>query len=81
MARTHVVLDDALLDAIDSLAGERGRSRFLEQAAREKLARLELEAAVRETAGIARPEDYPAWASREQAADWVRRTRATEPAS
>lgn len=81
MARTHVILDDALLDAIDSVAGERGRSRFLEEAAREKLARLELEAAVQATGGIARSDDYPAWRSREHAAEWVRRARRAEQAS
>jgi metal-responsive CopG/Arc/MetJ family transcriptional regulator len=35
MARTHVILDDDLLTAIDAVAGQRGRSRFLEEAAKE----------------------------------------------
>ncbi|MDP8970156.1 MAG: hypothetical protein M3N52_06630 [Actinomycetota bacterium] len=78
MARTHVVLDDALLTAIDAVAGERGRSRFLEEAAREKLSRLELEEALRATAGIARAEDHPAWSSRDRTAEWVRDGRRTE---
>lgn len=81
MARTHVRLDDALLDAIDAVAGKRGRIRFLEDAAREKLARLELESALNATAGIAREEDHPDWSTRQRAADWVRRTRATEQAT
>ena len=81
MARTHVRLDDALLEAIDAVAGKRGRSRFLEEAAREKLARLELESALNATAGIARDKDYPHWGTRQRAADWVRRTRATEQAT
>ncbi|MBA3372341.1 MAG: ribbon-helix-helix domain-containing protein [Actinomycetota bacterium] len=81
MGRTHVVLDDGLLEAIDSVAGERGRSRFLEQAAREKLARLELEAAVQATAGTVQQNDYPDWSTRERAAEWVRHTRRTEQAS
>ncbi len=34
MARTHVILnDDDVVDAIDKLVGERGRSRFLEEIA------------------------------------------------
>ena len=49
MARTHVVIADEVVDAMDRLVGARGRSRFLEEAAREKLARLELEAALEET--------------------------------
>jgi predicted transcriptional regulator len=81
MGRTHVRLDDALLDAIDSVAGKRGRSRFLEEAAREKLARLELESALNATAGIAQDKDYPDWSTRQRAAEWVRRTRATEQPS
>lgn len=81
MGRTHVVLNDAVLEAIDSVAGERGRSRFLEQAAREKLARLELESAVQATAGIAHQNDYPDWSTREATAEWVRRARQTEQAS
>lgn len=80
MSRTHVVLDDALLKAIDAVAGTRGRSRFLEQAAREKLERSALEAELRATDGIVRQDDYPDWGTREQAADWVRRSRRTEDA-
>lgn len=81
MARAHVVIADELLAAIDALAGERGRSRFLEDAAREKLARLELEATIRDTSGIASEDDYPHWADREQTAAWVRATRGTESAA
>ncbi len=49
MARTHVVMADEVLEAIDERVGERGRSRFLEEAAREKLMRIELEEALRST--------------------------------
>ncbi|HUQ63854.1 MAG TPA: hypothetical protein VM121_08875 [Acidimicrobiales bacterium] len=61
MARTHVILSDEVVAAIDERVGERGRSRFLEQAAREKLERVELEAAIREGAGILKEKDYPHW--------------------
>ena len=33
------------------------------------------------TAGIARDKDYPDWSTRQRAAEWVRRTRATEQPS
>lgn len=75
MARTHVVMSEELLEAIDLIAGERGRSRFLEDAAREKLRRLELERAVRETAGVLSAEDYPEWRDRKAIREWVRRER------
>jgi hypothetical protein len=80
MARTHVVLSDRLLAAIDALVGRRRRSRFLEEAAAEKLARAELAAALRATAGIARGPEYRHWRDRKTAAAWVRRTRRTERA-
>jgi metal-responsive CopG/Arc/MetJ family transcriptional regulator len=40
MGRTRIVIPDQLLEEIDSVVGPRGRSRFLETAAREKLDRL-----------------------------------------
>ena len=78
MARTHVVMPDDLLRAIDEIVGSRGRSRFLEDAAREKLERMELADALRATAGIARGKKYRHWQSREIAAAWVRETRGSE---
>jgi metal-responsive CopG/Arc/MetJ family transcriptional regulator len=76
VARTHVVLDDEVLDAIDGVAGERGRSRFLEEAAREKLARLELERTLHETAGKVDRGKHPEWRDSETTAKWVRAIRA-----
>jgi hypothetical protein len=81
MARTHVVLDDDLVDAIDALVGQRGRSRFLEHAAREKLHRLELEAALVTTAGVVRSDDYPEFADQASINEWVRAQRRSEAAS
>ncbi len=59
MARTHVVLSDEVIAGIDERVGERGRSRFLEAAAREKLERLDLEVAIRDGAGVLKEKDYP----------------------
>ena len=81
MARTHVVLDDAVLEAIDELVGNRGRSRFLEAAAREKLERLELEKALASTSGILKTKDYPEFADQAAINRWVRSQRRTEEAS
>ena len=76
MARTHVVMAADVLEAIDEKVGERGRSRFLEEAAREKLTRLELEDALHETKGIAKGTRYSHWGDRKAAAKWVREGRA-----
>jgi hypothetical protein len=78
MARTHVVMSDDVLGAIDRTVGARGRSRFLEEAAREKLARMGLEQALRHTAGTAQGKAYTHWRDRGAARDWVRKTRRTE---
>jgi hypothetical protein len=78
VARTHVVLSDEVLKAVDEVAGKRGRSRFFEEAAREKLERLELAEALEATAGIARDRLYGHWRDRQAAAAWVRKTRSTE---
>lgn len=80
MARTHVVMSDETLREIDRLVGERSRSRFLEEAAREKLERLALAASLKDTAGVATARAHPAWRDRRAAADWVRGTRGTEAA-
>lgn len=77
MARTHVVMDDKVLEQIDEIAGRRGRSRFLEEAAKEKLARLRLLVTLRDTAG-AIGSDHPHWRDPRSAAEWVRATRRTE---
>jgi hypothetical protein len=81
MARTHVVLDDEVLKAIDDKVGQRGRSRFLEEAAREKLERIELEAAIRKGAGILKEEDYPHWRDTASVQEWVRASRRGELAA
>lgn len=78
VARTHVMMSDEVLRAIDEVVGRRGRSRFLEEAAREKLERLALAESIEATAGIARGSAYHHWRDRRSAAAWVRKTRRTE---
>ncbi len=75
MARVRVLLGDELLKAIDDKVGQRGRSRFLEEAAREKLERIELEDAVRTGAGVLEDEDYPHWLDTASVQEWVRASR------
>ena len=78
MARTHVILSDEVIGAIDERVGERGRSRFLEEAAREKLERLELKQALKSTAGILQAEEYPEFKDTESVRAWVRAQRRAE---
>jgi hypothetical protein len=78
MARTHVVMSDEVLEAIDHKVGQRSRSRFLEEAAREKLARLDLEDALDSTRGIAKGTKYRHWRSRSDAEKWVRSGRKSD---
>ena len=78
MARTHVILGDEVIEAIDKVVGQRGRSRFLEEAAREKLERLELEATIRDGAGILKEKEYPHWRDTDCVQEWVRASRRGE---
>jgi hypothetical protein len=76
-----VVLSEQVMAAIDKRVGERGRSRFLEDAAREKLERLELEHALLSTSGILKDKDYPEFKDQASINQWVRAQRRTEGAS
>lgn len=77
MARTHVIMSDEVLEAIDEVVGKRGRSRFIEEAAAEKLERLALGEAIGRTAGVAGGPGYSHWSDRAAGAAWVRQTRRT----
>jgi hypothetical protein len=71
-------MSDEVLNAIDEVVGKRARSRFLEEAATEKLERLALTESLEATAGIAHGRGYGHWRDRTSSADWVRKTRGTE---
>jgi len=75
MARTHVVLSDEVVAEIDRTVGSRARSRFLEEAARQMLARLALEEALEESFGNVSGRDYEHWKDRRSTAAWVRGVR------
>jgi hypothetical protein len=73
--RTHIVLSDELIEEIDGVVGKRKRSRFVEEAIREKLKRGSLLKALKETAGILPSEEYPEWGTPEKTAAWIRESR------
>lgn len=54
LVRTNVTLPADLLDEVDRLAGERGRSRYVAEAVAQRVKRDALGAAIRETAGALR---------------------------
>lgn len=78
MARTHVVMSDEVIHAIDKEVGERGRSRFLEEAARDRLRRLALEKDLRSRKRLIDPKDYPHWRDTRMTRAWIRSVRRTE---
>ena len=78
MTRTHVVLPRSLLEAIDGQVGQRKRSEFLAEAAREKLDRLTLLRALEATAGVIKGDDYPEWQDPGSVARWVEELRTME---
>ena len=73
--RTHVVLTEELVRAIDALVGRGKRSRFIEEAVRERLRREATVCALEETAGVLSVEAHPEWATQEGVATWVRESR------
>ena len=72
--RAHVVMPIELVQEIDALVGQRGRSQFLEEAAMEKLQRMRRIAAF-ERALDTRTEGIPDWETTESAEKWVRELR------
>lgn len=73
--RTHVILPEDLVKSVDAHAGKGKRSKFIEEAVREKLRIEVLLSALKETAGILSAEDHPEWETSEQVAAWVRESR------
>jgi metal-responsive CopG/Arc/MetJ family transcriptional regulator len=73
--RAHLILPDELVERVDALVGKRKRSRFVEEAVRERLRREALTAALEGTAGALSMEKHPDWATPDKAAAWVRASR------
>ena len=78
--RTHVVMPKDLVASIDRLVGRRHRSRFLAEAAAEKLARIQLREVAEQAAGSLAGVDIPGWETSESAAEWVRASRRADDA-
>ena len=73
--RTHVVLSEDLLNEIDSVAGKRKRSEFIEEAVRARLQWIRQGLALEKAAGSLDLSQYPEWDSPEKVSAWVREQR------
>lgn len=73
--RAHVIVPDDLLREVDALVGNRKRSDFFVEAAREKMDRMKLRQAAHELAGFLKDADTPHWQTPEATAAWVRSLR------
>ena len=59
MTRTHVILPDDVMAAIDELVGQRGRSSFLTEAAREAIKRRRLKSFLASDEVAWKSKDHP----------------------
>jgi len=58
-SKAHLVFPEDLLQAIDKLVGKRGRSKFVAEATRKELQRMQLQKALEKAAGAWKDEDHP----------------------
>lgn len=72
--RTNLLLPEDLVEAVDRLAGPRGRSRYVADALRERIRRDERIRAIRMAAGTWK--DNPLFPTDESVVEWVRAGRA-----
>jgi metal-responsive CopG/Arc/MetJ family transcriptional regulator len=75
---TNLSLPRDLVEELDSVAGKRNRSAFVEEAIRHRLRREHLRRMIEETAGSLDTGNYPEWETSEDVVAWVRARRAEE---
>ncbi len=71
--RTHIVIPELLVTAIDRLVGKRGRSEFLTQAAEKELRRLQQIRALENVTGAWKDKNHPELKG--GASPWVKKLR------
>jgi len=76
-AKAHLVFPEDLLESIDKLVGKRKRSKFVVEAARKELKRIQFLQALQEAAGAWRDEDHPELVEK-GTYQWVREQRQEE---
>lgn len=75
--KAHLVFPEDLLESIDKLVGKRKRSKFVVEAARKELKRIQFLQALQEAAGAWKDEDHPELAEK-GIYQWVREQREEE---
>jgi len=75
--KAHLVFPEDLLQSIDKLVGKRGRSKFVVEATRKELKRVQFLQALQEAAGSWKDEDHPELKER-GTYQWVREQRELE---
>jgi hypothetical protein len=75
--RANIILPTDLIDEIDRIAGARQRSRFLAEAAREKLARVRFDRAAVRAFGAWTDEDHPDLRTDAELGRYLKRVRAS----
>jgi len=58
-SKAHLVFPEDLLQTIDKLVGKRGRSKFVVEATRKELKRIQFLQALQEAAGSWKDENHP----------------------
>lgn len=76
-AKAHLVFPEDLLESIDKLVGKRKRSKFVVEAARKELKRIQFLQALQEAAGAWKDKDHPELAEK-GIYQWVREQREEE---
>jgi predicted transcriptional regulator len=74
--RTNLLLPEDVVEALDRVAGPRGRSRYVAEAVRERVKREERQALLGQIIGAWH--DHPLFPTDEAVVEWVRAGRAEE---
>jgi len=75
--KAHLVFPEELLQAIDKLVGKRGRSKFVVEATRKELKRIQFLQTLQEVAGSWKDEEHPELVEK-GTYQWVRDQREME---
>ncbi len=73
--RTHIIIPEPLVHAVDELVGERKRSKFFVEAVEEKVKRIKRMQLAKELAGSLANDDMPEWETTEKTIAWVHNSR------
>ena len=73
-SKAHLVFPEDLLQAIDKLVGKRGRSKFVVEATKKELKRIQFLQALQEAAGSWKDKDHPEL-KKKGTYQWVREQR------